>query len=114
MNYYQASQLQKGGWHYTCTNDGKTWPVGYCAQHSGHASKEEAQDCYRMYLLDNYLQLRSMEIEGSQEPCRICGKMTNLVAEIATVTQYVLCEDHQTEEDVAKLFSSVGSIMSSY
>lgn len=114
MNYYQASQLQKGGWHFTCTNNGKTWPVGYCAQHGGHATKEEAEECYRQYLLDNHIRLRSFELEGGQEYCAVCGKLTNLVAEVATVTQYVLCEEHQTKENVAKLLPHISGITSSY
>ena len=32
MNYYEPRPLQDGsGWHYTRTNDGLTFPVGYCS-----------------------------------------------------------------------------------
>lgn len=32
MNYYDARPLLDGeGWHYTCRNDGRVWPVGYCS-----------------------------------------------------------------------------------
>ena len=32
MNYLQARQREvEGRWDYTCMNDGRIWPVGYCA-----------------------------------------------------------------------------------
>lgn len=36
MNYYDALQRSGDGrWDYTKTNDGRTWPVGYCAAKIG-------------------------------------------------------------------------------
>lgn len=61
MNYYQALELKnedgtgKGYFHFTCTNDDRTWPVGYCQENKHnpekchHATPEEASDCYRKY-----------------------------------------------------------------
>lgn len=61
MNYYQPLQLSDkegkptGFWHMTCTNDNKTWAVGYCRENKNseteckHNSPEEASDCYRKY-----------------------------------------------------------------
>lgn len=56
MNYYQPLELKSqdghsGEWQMTCTNDNRTWPVGYCAERKcKHKSPQEASDCYRDYI----------------------------------------------------------------
>jgi hypothetical protein len=86
MNYYAARQREDDKkWDYTCMNDGRTWPIGYCSRfreaklmteggyfhtqqsadrHNSfkekygphhHEIKDQAIACYKDYLLDNDL-----------------------------------------------------------
>lgn len=57
MNYYRARLLkgpdgkETGIWHYTCMNDGRIWPLGYCKQNNcQHTTPVEASNCYRKYI----------------------------------------------------------------
>lgn len=105
MNYYAARErLSDGRFDFTCRNDDKTWPVGYCheyrqwsasdfnfmseeaaareaeklnqkyepvreAFHSdGHATAEEAQACYRRFLLDTRLEFSKDKPPPREEP----------------------------------------------
>lgn len=113
MNYYEARQLKDtGGWHYTCKNDDRVWPVGYCREHEPHATKEEAEDCYRGYLLDNRLRLDGKDA-NAQHKCRECGEWTSGLAE-CDLTIVVLCDEHRTREIFEKYFPEVGQIISSW
>lgn len=63
MNYYAPRQLKNpatgqptGLWHYTCLNDGRVWPIGYCAgKHNRppchHTTELQASQCYRTYII---------------------------------------------------------------
>ena len=82
MNYYAARQGDDDKkWDYTCMNDGRMWPIGYCSRfleaevggfagctqeradrhnnfrekygRHNHETKEEAFECYKQYVLDN-------------------------------------------------------------
>lgn len=83
MNYYGARQRKSDSrWDFSCKNDNRIWPVGYCSKwrpfsdqeikewhispekleeharfkdkhhDTGHSTEEEACECYRQYLLD--------------------------------------------------------------
>jgi hypothetical protein len=144
MNYYAARQRQDGRWDYTCMNDGRIWPVGYCMPYKewwidlkekmgyetrpeeiaryqahqaqyhadGHATAEEACECYRQYLLDHKVQL-NRSWDGGQFRCQVCGEWTQLFAEVDHQT-FNLCEKHNTQEQVGLLFGPIGEICSSY
>ncbi len=99
MNYYAARQRDEDKkWDYTCMNDGRTWPTGYCSKfleakhhteggyfhtqesidkHNGfkdkygphnHGTKEEAMDCYKDYLLDNDLKFYPYKKSEEKNP----------------------------------------------
>ncbi len=69
----------------------------------GHASKAEAAECYRLYLLDHQLQL-GRKTEGVQHHCLICGEWTEGVARL-DMESWPLCEEHNNRVEVEKLFN---------
>jgi hypothetical protein len=77
----------------------------------GHATREEAQSCYREYLLDQRLRLKR-ERTDTQKKCAVCGSWTTLYAEIDMET-WDLCEAHNSREEVEKFFEPPGEIWSS-
>lgn len=119
MNYYAAREMQdsqgnpSGLWHYTVANDDRVYPVGYCAQEcAGHATPEEAQEHYRLYLLDNarYDGVRTNE----QKKCAVCGAWTQRFASIPMVMEiYVLCDDHCNRETLDMVMHRVGQSIES-
>lgn len=139
MNYYGPRQRQSDQrWDYTCKNDDRVWPVGYChaykefdtslfyvseaeiAEHDatkhkhhteGHATEEEACECYRQYLFDHHLRL-NQRCQDTQHKCEICGAWTDLFAEI-DMQIWHLCSEHNKMEIVDKLFEAPSEIWSS-
>jgi len=119
VNYYAARQRQDNGkWDFTCMNDGRGRPVGYCAEAGGshHDTEEEAQACYRKYLLDTRVRYRSHKEgeAGTYEKCKVCGKLTNGYAEVGHLSIYFLCQEHQTREALEEVYGEVGEIWSSW
>lgn len=72
----------------------------------GHATKEEAEECYARYLLDTSLRLQTTEPDDAehQEKCEICGAWTTCFARVGAYRAFVLCPAHQTKEAVRSLF----------
>lgn len=69
----------------------------------GHATPEEANECYRQYQLDQELSLMRT-FENTKRKCLKCGDWTQHFAEI-NMSCFDLCEKHNTRESVAELFS---------
>lgn len=115
MNYYEARPLTDesgGGWHYTVRNGKNIVAVGYCATHPPHATKEEAEECYRKYLLDTRLHLNKHD-RHTQRKCKECDEWTTGYAE-CEFTLIHLCDKHMTRETFDKHFPKVGEIISSW
>lgn len=115
MNYYDARQRKTDKkWDYTCMNDGRIWPVGYCADAGGghHDTAEEARECYTRYLLENRMRLDG-KMDNQQLRCEICKEFTDGFAEVDH-SHFTLCGEHRTREHVEKLFGTVGQITSSW
>jgi hypothetical protein len=114
MNYYDARQLSDGsGWHYTSANRRSgTHPAGYCADHPGHATEDEARQCFRRYLLDGTRE----ESYGDWTGCTICDTPTKkgLTERPPLGHGYPLCDEHRTSEQLAELVPAPGQIASSY
>jgi hypothetical protein len=128
MNYYDARQSKlTGRWDFTCKNNDKIWPTGYCAgpkvaeghphvdkfHDGGHDTEEEARECYRQYLLDNELRFSDGEGASSQHRCRVCNEFTSGYGELNHAL-FPLCDKHRTREEVEKLIGPPGLIISSY
>lgn len=75
----------------------------------GHATAEEACECYKNYLLDTSLKFykKSLEETNTHHKCAVdgCSKMTASSASINPYSSYYLCEDHLNRKEVEKLFS---------
>lgn len=118
MNYYEPREIQRDGtgWHYTCRNDNRIWAVGYCRDHEGHTTPEEAIACYRLYQLDHRLKLDGTWKEH-YEHCKApgCETLTNGFAEVDHGTSWALCGEHRTREMVEQLYpEGPGQIISSW
>ena len=85
-----------------------------CYHEDGHATKEEACECYKRYLLDNDVNLEFGTTEDTQHRCEVegCENWTQTVAMMNTRT-YDLCDEHRNVEALETLVV-VGSSMSSY
>ena len=139
MNYYASRQRKDGRWDYTCRNDDFIYPVGYFSKYrepdpkdwiwtnpasitkyqaekpfhheEGHATKEEACQCYTKYLMDTALYFGNAD--DAQHKCKICGEWTTGYAQVDNGSMYDLCDKHKTREVVETLFETVGEIWSS-
>jgi len=79
-----------------------------CNFHSdGHATEEEACECYKRYMLDTQLSLRTSEPENAQQAfrCKVCNAWTSCVASVGAYQIFFLCPEHQTRECVESLYS---------
>lgn len=128
MRHYQARQRNTDGrWDYTC---GYT-PVGYCHEFKdpvddnplnlhwpqdqidavrnnkhkyhtdGHATEEEACNCYKQYLLDQ--RFRVNKLRDQMNRCEVCKEFSQYYAEVGNYRLHFVCEKHANREDVGKL-----------
>ena len=118
MNYDQPREIKDAGgqpsgkWHYTRMNDGRIWPVGYCADGCpGHDTKEGAYEHQRQYDLDH---ARYDTEYGHWQPCRVCGELTNKAATwgVGGLSHAVLCDAHRTREYLEPLVTAGDAISS--
>jgi hypothetical protein len=122
MNYYEARQLKdKSGWHFTCMNDGRIWPVGYCRDHEAHDTREEAEQCFARYLLDGQREETYGDWTGCVAPVDEAGTSCDTPTKAGLTTRqplghgYPLCDEHRTPEMLARLApDSIGQIVASY
>ena len=140
MNYYKSRQRASDGrWDFSCRNNDHIYPVGYCSPYhepdpkewyltensikkyqaerdkhhvNGHATEEEACECYRQYLLDTTLYLDGHS-NDTQHKCKICDTWTNRYAQVDGTYMYHLCDCHRTRAIIETLFKGVGEIWSS-
>lgn len=123
MNYYQALQrLTDGRWEYTRRRDNVVKPIGYCTaapdsdpnkHFNGHATKKEAEDCFRKYTIDraDY----GIITEDTQRKCLICLNWTQTAAGVRHgLDTYPLCARHLNRESLNAVVGSFQEIISSY
>lgn len=105
--------LEKQGW--PCNAEEKTCYEKHKDKHhtDGHATAEEASQCYRQYLLDHSLRLGEKCSEGERHRCKICGRWTQLYATVVNHSIWDLCEEHNNREEVEELFEAPDWICSS-
>lgn len=120
MNYYQARERKDGGgWHFTCMNDGRIWPVGYCRDHEPHETKEAAEVCYLDYLLDHKLRfVEESPVDGYTSapswPCIECSSPTHKTARFRGEGPMPVCDEHANRDTIAKHVQAPTQITSSY
>lgn len=141
--YQPRKRESDGRYDFTCLNDGKTWAVGYCTKFrewwksdsirgfpvsqkeidaeilfkdkyhiDGHATYEQAGECYKEYLLDHRLKL-GRKMTDQKLKCEVCGEWTSLFATLGDSEMWTLCQEHNTREEVEKLFETPSLIISS-
>lgn len=82
-------------------NQCEAWVHEEWFHRDGHGTREEAETCYRRYLMDLRLDLKA-KLPCIQKPCAECGAWTQRVAQIGNLDLVVLCEEHCTREMVEK------------
>ena len=127
MQHKAARQREKDKrWDFTTTMGDRIVPVGYCRPYredpelkvrspahyekvqdhldkfhgDGHETAEEAQECYKNYLLD--FSLNHWE-QNNQQRCLVCDEWTTHRVEIA-YSIFVLCPEHAIREQVSERF----------
>lgn len=78
----------------------------------GHATPDEASECYKSYLMDQRLRLNLTDANSMQK-CQVCGKFTQLFAEL-DCKAWRLCETHNHRQAVEAIFEAPDRIISSY
>ncbi len=69
----------------------------------GHTTQEEACNCYKEYMLDNYLSV-GREDSSSQHKCKKCNEWTQGLAGVGGYHLWNLCEKHQTREIISEFY----------
>lgn len=84
----------------------------------GHATQEEAEECYKNYLLDQ--RLKRVELKPSsgyteppKHPCVECGAPTSLQFEVE-MRRKPICEEHFDKKIISKHFKAPVGSWSSY
>ena len=118
MNYYGARQRENDKkWDFTCHNKRTgTRPVGKCADMAcKHDTEQEAQECYRQWLLDIKLDIEGQEFGKPWLECEVegCDHDTNVRVKAGQYHSWILCQTHRTKEVVASMLK-VHSFMGSY
>lgn len=113
MNHDRAMEMLDHTWNYARTNDNRTYPIGYCRGEIGvsdsyhkHATKQEAEECYKKYELDNNLRLNAGTIgEETKRKCHECDEWTNVCTTVGSPWRmWYLCEAHRNRSTMEKLF----------
>lgn len=78
---------------------------------SGHDTPEEAEACYKDYLLDHELKL-NLKASDQQRKCRVCKEFTEFYAMIGTASLFFLCLEHNNREQVSLLYDRPAQIWS--
>ena len=117
MNYYKARQIASDDsterYHFTCRNDDRIWPVGYCAEECpGHDTPEEAAAHYHEYLLDHRLEFE--DDPSTQIRCEVCDVWTTGYARLDQMRIINLCDEHKTRAVVAELTTPANQIVASW
>jgi hypothetical protein len=140
--YKARERKSDGRFNFTCMNDDRVWAVGYChafrdftdeereqwhisdskvethrsfasKYHTdGHATPEEAVECFKQYTLDHELQL-GLRSETQMLKCAVCGSWTQLGAMVGHSRFWPLCASHNFREEVERLYKAPSEIASS-
>lgn len=132
MRYYSARQRESDlRWDYTCgrnpvgycscyreftdvddwlsesvrnTENAKMIKNKHKYHTDGHATEEEACECYKQYLLDNSLRLTpKLENPSQLNKCKVCGEFCSGYAVVGECEFITLCEKHCNRDEVEKI-----------
>lgn len=69
---------------------------------NGHATKEEAENCYKNYLFDEGVRISVMTNQKLR--CEICKQFTDGIVHIGNGYEFhILCDNHQDRESIKSL-----------
>lgn len=130
MQHLKASQRRHDErWDYTSEWQNITHPIGYChawkdpdewglpvsdeekekfRQHKGkyhtdgHATAEEACECYKQYILDHIV--RHSDDINTLHKCQVCDEWTHHRVHVDRFDSFILCAKHANRETLEKLF----------
>jgi Fe-S-cluster containining protein len=133
MRHYCAKQRESDKrWDFTADFHDVPQPIGYCCAYrefdttvvpileseqaeyratahkhhtDGHATVEEACECYKQYLLDHRLRLGAT-MSNQMQRCRVCEKWTDRFAIVGDSCLYVLCSEHNNRETIDSLYEA--------
>lgn len=93
MRTHTVLQRGEGGpWHYVSAGRDGAHPIEGCTPECTHATKEEAYEHHRVWLLDN---LRRYDAADEQRKCEACGAWTTgRVSDRSGGLGHVLCPEH--------------------
>jgi hypothetical protein len=118
--YTEARQRADGRWEYCCRQAGEFLPVGYCRgcdpldtaepddrtaslfHRDGHATRQEAEACYRRYELDHVLVLEGRADSPRRCEAHGCDAVTHGQATLGH-QRFTLCDAHRSRGVVAEL-----------
>ncbi len=112
MRNYAARQNKKDGkWFFTYIDSGMPgmiYNAGYCQDDDGHDIKENAEACYRKFLLDERTVFVQVINPQSHFPCKVkdCNENTQGGALIDSQFTIPLCKKHRVREHVDALLPS--------
>lgn len=113
MNYYGPRLREDGRWYYECQNGG-CHVIGYCGpcegdlpnankHHThGHATRAEACECYREYLLDHLDFSLVLKQRMWTRACEGCLEQTDELVQVDH-RPMALCAKCRTRDVVARL-----------
>lgn len=125
MNYYAARQHVDGGWHFTCRNDERVYPVGPCREHRPHPERVDAERCYYEHVMGLPVRV-SDPVDGPWSSCARCDGPTRRQVDfdgyhVLIVGPVAACEACVPDEDTARAllrerrpFTDGSEITSSY
>lgn len=70
---------------------------------TGHATDQEARDCYKEYMIDNCVTL-DHKLAERRDHCMACSELTDGYAQVGTLATFVLCDNCRNRVEIAKLF----------
>lgn len=93
----------------------------------GHATEEEACDCYRRYVLDHNVKMWMKPLDDDRrdlhrkcghgvqgETSLTCGKWTMNLCEVGQWWNVFLCDEHMNQETIEKIYPKISWSTSSY
>lgn len=111
MRNERPAQWGDGGpWHYVSLNDKGGYPIGYCTHDCDHATREEAHEHYRQWVLDG---LR--EVTGDPSTLRLCqvegcpAYTDKALGEPDGWRLAHLCDEHRNRGEYERSFYPPGS-----
>lgn len=119
MRNYAARQNKKDGkWFFTYIDSdmpGMIYNAGYCQSDDGHKSKEEAELCYRKFLLDERMVFVQRIDPKRHFPCEVkgCNENTQGGAFIDSEYTIPLCKEHRVREHVDALLPKFTTLVDS-